>query len=351
MLSPLSIDKNTKLTMIRKLCVLIFALCSVGSTMAQSKDSVKVKTVAESDVADYDVLFNELDDFLDSLLTPRSYTLVNVYGGSNFYDYAPSSTNKLENNRQLTLTPSVGYFSKTGLGINATTNVVKEKSGWNAYQLATALSYDYLKNFDFATGLSATHYFTKKQVGFYTSPLKNEVYGYFAYRKLWVKPVIAASYGWGSRTAYEEREEYITKLRLRRKSYTVITKEETVSDFSLMFSARHDFYWLDIINSKTFLRFTPQLGFIAGTQKFGFNQTSATYQTALLTGKSTYQGSENTNLDDQSKFQLLSVTGTLKTELSLGKFFVQPQLAFNYYLPATSNNLATIFSVNTGFIF
>ena len=340
--------------MIRKLTVLVLLMCNCGLIMAQKRDTVKVKTIkpVQTDIADYDLLFDELDDFLDSLLTPRSYTLVNMYAGSNFYDYAPSSTNTLENNRQLTLTPSIGYYSKTGFAVNATGNVVKEKSGWNPYQLAAALSYDYLKNFDFAAGVSATHFFTKKKVEFYTSPLKNEVYGYFTYRKLWVKPVIAASYGWGSRTSYEERVEYIKKLRLRKKSYTVITtSEESISDFNLMLSARHDFYWLDIINSSSFFRFTPQLGLIAGTQKFGFNQTSDTYQTMLVTGKSKYQGSENTNLDDQSKFQLLSVTGTLKTELSLGKFFLQPQLAFNYYIPATSNNLATIFSLNTGVIF
>jgi hypothetical protein len=335
----------------RKLTALLIALCSCGWLMAQKKDSVKVKTV-EVDVADYDLLFDELDDFLDSLLTPRSYTLVNVYAGANFYDYAPSATNQLQNNRRLTLTPSVGYFSKTGLGINATANVVNEKKGWNPFQLATALSYDYLKNFDFAAGISATHFFTKKAVDFYTSPLKNEVYGYFTYRKHWLKPVIAASYGWGSRTSYEEREEYIKKLRLRKKTYTVVTtSEESISDFNLMLSARHDFYWLDLLNSNSFLRFTPQLGLIAGTQKFGFNQSSDTYQTQLVTGKTKLQGSENTNLDDQSKFQLLSVIGTLKSEFSLGKFFVQPQLAFNYYIPATNNNLATIFSINTGVIF
>lgn len=337
--------------MIRKLAVLMIALCSSGWLMAQKKDSVKV-TTAQTDVADYDLLFSELDDFLDSLLTPRSYTLINVYAGSNFYDYAPTTTNTLRNSRQLTLTPSVGHFSKTGFGINATANVVKEQAGWNAFQFATAVSYDYLKNFDFAAGVSATRFFTKKKVDFYTSPLKNEVYGYFTYRKMWVKPVIAASYGWGSRTSFEEREEYVKKLRLRRKTYTVITtSEESISDFNLMLSARHDFYWLDVVSPNSFLRLTPQFGVIAGTQRFGFNQSSDIYQTQLVTGKTKLQGSENTNLDDQSKFQLLSVTGTLKSEVTFGKFFVQPQVAFNYYIPATSNNLATIFSVNTGVLF
>lgn len=338
--------------MFRKLTVLVLALCSSGWIMAQKKDTTsKAGSSNYADVVDYDVLFNELDNFLDSLLTPRDYAIINISGTSNFYDYSSVSSNKLSTTRQLTLAPSFGFFSKTGFGINAAANIVNEKKGWNAYQLATSLSYDYIKNFDFAAGLSATHFFTKDSLEFYTSPLKNEVYGYFTYRKSWVKPAIAASYGWGSRTAYEERVEYITKLRLRKKSYTRITTTESISDFNVMVSARHDFYWLDLINTKSFLRLTPQVSFTGGTQKFGFNQISDTYQSNLINGKSKFQQSENANLDDQSKFQLLSVTGTLKSELSLGKFFLQPQLAFNYYIPATSNNLATLFLINTGVIF
>ena len=118
-----------------------------------------------------------------------------------------------------------------------------------------------------------------------------------------------------------------------------------------MLSARHDFYWLDILSNKSFFRLTPQVSLTGGTQKFGFNQVADSYQSNLITGKSRLQQSENSNLDDQSKFQLLSVMGTLKSELSLGKFFIQPQLAFNYYIPATSNNLATLFLINTGVIF
>ena len=121
--------------MIRKLAVLLIALCSSGWLMAQKKDSVRAKPV-ETDIADYDLLFRELDDFLDSLLTPRSYTLINVYAGSSFYDYAPTTATTLQNSRRLTLTPSIGHFSKTGLGINATANIVKEQAGWNAFQFA-----------------------------------------------------------------------------------------------------------------------------------------------------------------------------------------------------------------------
>lgn len=346
MTSNQTIAKSGFRTMKNILCIVFFVLLN-ACVFAQKKEAPAKDPVL--DAVDYDVLFDELDDFLDSLLKPRSYTIVSVNGGSNYFDYTIG--NNLKTEKQLVISPSVGYFDKSGFGINANLMAVKQEKKLNAYQLATSLSYDYLKNMDFATGISATHYFTKEKVDFYTSPLKNEVFGYFSYRRLWVKPALSASYGWGSRTSFEDREQYITKLRLRKRGYTRVNVEETVADFNVMLSLRHDFYWLDILTPNSFIRLSPQLSFTGGTQKFGFNQTTNSYRYNLINGKVDKQQSEKVSLDDQMKFQPLSVACALRSEFSLGKFFLQPQLAFNYYLPAEEKNLAAMFSVNTGFIF
>ena len=335
--------------MYKTFVMLLAAMCSSGFVMSQKKTTPATDPVL-GDVADYDLLFDELDDFLDSLLAPRSYTLVSVNAASGFFDHASSSDN-LVTSRQWVFSPSAGYFHKSGFGILGSANILKEEKGFNAYQFAGSLSYDYIRNMDFAGGVAATRYFTKDNLDFYTSPLKNELYGYFTYRKLWFKPAIAASYGWGSRTSYEKQEAYVQKLRKRKKrEYTITNVRESVADFNLMLSVRHDFYWLDVVSANSFIRLTPQISFTGGTQKFGFNQTTTTYRQNLMNGKDKQQ-SENTNLDDHSKFQPLSLAASLRSELSLGKFFLQPQLALNYYVPAPEKNLSTIFSVNTGFIF
>lgn len=331
----------------KKLFLFLIVFSCSGLLMAQKKQTEPADPI--SDIPDYDALFNELDAFLDSILSPRSYTIASINAGTGFFDYA-ASNNKLVTARKWVFAPTVGYFDKSGFGINASANILKEEKGFNAYQFAATLSYDYLKNLDFAGGVSATRYFNKENLDFYTSPLKNELYGYFTYRKPWFRPAIAASYGWGSKTSYQQQEDYVRKLRLRKRSYTVINTRESVADFNIMVSARHDFYWLDVINTNSFVRLTPQLAFNCGTQKFGFNQTATTYRQNLLNGKNREQ-SENTNLDDQMKFQPLSIAASLRSELSVGKFFVQPQLALNYYIPAPEKNLSSIFSVNTGFVF
>jgi hypothetical protein len=202
------------------------------------------------------------------------------------------------------------------------------------------------------TGISGTRFITKDSLSFYTSPLKNELNAYFTYKRWWIKPSVSASYGWGSRSDYEEREEYITSLRLRPTGYTQINTHESVNDFSVSASVRHDFYWLNLLGRNDAVRLTPQLMFVSGTQKFGFNQTSSTsYTLTKGNGKRVLADSENVYLDDKVTFQPLSLTAFLKSELSLGKFFIQPQVALDYYLPARDNNLNAGFLLNAGLIF
>jgi hypothetical protein len=114
---------------------------------------------------------------------------------------------------------------------------------------------------------------------------------------------------------------------------------------------RHDFYWLDIFATTDHIRFTPQITFASGTQKFGFNQSSNTYATNLRTGSSVLFNSENIFLDDNLKFQPLSLSLYLRSEYSIGKFFIQPQLVLDYYFPATEKNFTSLFSLTTGFSF
>ena len=308
---------------------------------------------------DYDDLLNEFDLFLDSILTPRSYLLLNLSTAQGYFNFTTKNNTGIAIVQKFIWTPTLGYYHKSGLGLTLTGYVINDDNHFNLYQASVSPSYDYLKNHDLAAGISYLRYFTKDSLSFYTSPLQNEVYGYFLWRKSWLQPGIAASYGWGSRTEYKEREGYLRLLRLNRlpkrlRSLLLLSPppatvtEESIVDFSLTASLRHDFYWLNIFSDKDHIRFTPQLSFTSGTQKFGFNQTTGTY------GVSRYNvvyNTGNVNLDSIQKFQPLSLTFYLRSDYSLGKFFLQPQLILDYYFPAREKNFTTLFSVNAGFIF
>jgi hypothetical protein len=322
---------------------------AVDSSFAQAA-ALSVDTTDEA-LLDFDELFRDFDAFMDSILTPRSYLLASVSLGKSYFNYTGKSSYSVETKKQLTWSPLIGYYHKNGLGIGATGYLINDNNKLNLYQAGISPSFDYLKNKDLATGISYTKFFTKDSLSFYTSPLQNEVYGYFTYRKWWIRPTVAVSYGWGSRSDYAEREEVIQDIRIIRRGYTYINTKESISDFSLITSVRHDFYWLSVLAKKDHIRFTPQLTLTSGTQKFGFNQSSNTYITLLRNNSNVLYSTESLVLDDQLNFQPLSLSLFFRGEYSLGKFFIQPQFAIDYYFPADSKNLSTIFSVNAGFIF
>jgi hypothetical protein len=221
--------------------------------------------------------------------------------------------------------------------------IIQDSSRLKLYQLAFTPSYDYLRDRRLATGISFTRYYTKDALSFYTSPLQNEVNAYFLWRKSWLKPGINASYGWGSRSAYSQRRIFLDSLRKRLLVFT--QREESVSDFSVALSIRHDFYWLDIFSQKDFIRLSPLLMYTMGTQKFGFNRSSG-----LATTNVVYNASL-VSLDNVMKFQPVSLTMYLRLDYTFGKIFIQPQVLFDYYFPGEKKNFSTLFSISAGIMF
>jgi hypothetical protein len=329
------------------LCAVCFLL-ACHSSFAQKTDSSS-KKIDSTDY--YDELFSEMDNFLDSLLSPRTMFLVSINTGYTYLNYQSSSSFYLEAEKELTIAPSVGYFHKSGLGLNVSATIIDDGEKINPFQYLITGSYDYLKNNSFVAGVGITRFITKDSLTFYTSPLQNEVAGYFSWREWGIRPSVTVSYGWGSRKAYEERSEYITSLRLRPNGYTRVDTEEKISDFSISGALRKDFYWLSVFGEKSMIRLTPQTVFTCGTQKFGFNQSSKTYGYTRRSGSSELYSSDNFYLDDQLYFQPIALMGILKAELSLGKFFIQPQVSLDYYFPAEKNKFNTVVNINTGFIF
>lgn len=321
-----------------------------GASVDTTKKNIKTEQALDSTI-DYDQLFQDMESFLDSISTPRSYLMGSLSIGKGYFNFINKSDMFLKTSEKFTYTPTLGYFHKGGLSITGAGNIVNEGNKMNLYQFSVSPGYDYLENRDLATGITVTKFFTRDSLSFYTTPLQNELYAYFTYRKWWIKPTVAMSYGWGSRSDYTEREEQIQDLRLRRRGLIRINSKESIADFSLITSLRHDFYWLKVFSYKDHFRLTPQLSFISGTQKFGFNQSANTYATVVRTGANVLYNSENIYLDDQLKFQLLSLTMFLRGEYSIGKLFIQPQMVVDYYFPATDKNFSTFFSFNFGFVF
>ena len=301
---------------------------------------------------DYDDFLDEFETFLDSILTPRSYFMPTISFSRGYYNFSARGGDTAEAMARLTITPSLSYYHHSGWGLSGTASIVDDGNRLNLYQYSVSPSFDYLRDRRFATGVVYTRYFTRDSLPFYTSPLQNEVYVYFSYRKPWLRSSVAVNYGWGSRSDYQERKRLIRSLRLRKLSWWLLNREQTesISDFSVTVTLRHDFYWLHVFSPRDHIRFTPQVAMAAGTQQFGFNQTSTLYGVTSRNNIPFLFNARNSYLDDKLKFQPLSATLYLRGEYVWKKFFVQPQVLFDYYFPGSTRNLTTSFSLNAGFV-
>lgn len=303
---------------------------------------------------DYDDLLNDLDIFLDSLLAPRSYLLVNASLGYGYFDFNNASNTAQGTYKKTIYSPAIGYYHKSGPGITIAGNMIDDNKSLNLYQYSISPSFDFIRNKNWIGGASYTRYITKDSLPFYTTPLQNEVNVYYLYRKSWLQPGFNASYGWGSRSDVEKRRKFIRLKRLRRLGAILTTTtrtQEDIADFSLIGSVRHSFYWLEVFHKKDYIRFTPMITFSAGTQQYGFNQTTGTSAITARNTGGVLLNSGNTDLDDTMKFQPLAVIISLKPEYNIGKFFIQPQVILDYYLPRGNDQFTFLYSLNAGLMF
>lgn len=323
------------------------AYCQVADTISRPV----TKTPAIDTTFDYDDLFQDFDAFMDSILSPHSYFLAGLSVSKGYYTFESKASAAIESRKRINYSPTLAYYHSSGFGFTATGYAVKDQVNLNLYQVGITPSFDYLKDKRLATGISFTKYITKDSLPFYNTPIQNELYGYFTWRKSWIRPTVSFSYGWGSHTELLKRETIINDIRLQRRGYVFINSKESVGDFSMLASVRHDFYWLDVFARNDHIRVTPVISFTAGTQKFGFNQSSNTYATLVRSGANVLYSTSDFSFDDQLKFQPLSAAFSLRGEYFIGPFFVQPQYTLDYYFPASDKKLTGLFSVNAGFIF
>ena len=297
-----------------------------------------------------DSLMEDFDEFLDSLAAPKSFFNISVGAGTGIFSFENDNDVFLTNEKKLILFPSVGYYHKSGLGFSASAYMIREDKKYGVYQYALTPSYDFIRR-NYSTGISFSRYISKDSLTFYTTPIQNEFFAYFSYKKLWVRPSISVSYGWGRKTDYQEKQYKIAKKLLAQRDtryYVTIKNVERINDLSVTLSVRKDFDWYDVLCSDDNITITPVVLLNAGTQNYGFN-TSYTY--TLPAAVRVNSSPSNNNISDRAEFGAQSVGMVLRSSYLKGKFALQPQVLFDYYLPEAENRFNTVFSLTAGLSF
>ena len=92
-----------------------------------------------------DSLMKDFDKFLDSVSAPKSFFHVSMAAGTGIFSFENKNSVFLTSEKKLILSPSVGYFHKTGLGLSATAYMINEDSRLSFYQYVFTPSFDVIK--------------------------------------------------------------------------------------------------------------------------------------------------------------------------------------------------------------
>ncbi len=339
--------KCSKLTnrMYRFLYCFLFSIILFSKTYGQLSPSDKK-------IMDSLLQTDELLKMIDGLDVDRSYFRINIGVGNRLFTEKNKAVENLQSNNQLVFTPSVGYFHKSGLSISFTGFLLSQNSKTDFYQYALSPSYSFSKGKLADATLSYSHYFKKDNYSSSTSPFDDELYGSVILKKFWIKPGISVGYSSGK---YQEIIKVDTVVMiLNRPTPVKFTDTATtkISSFSIAASIEHDFNLYTVLSKRDGLRLTPQLSLISGINNYSVSNKKSVqlYNTYIKKKLKRLQRFKSSTGD--SKFELQSAGLDLDLNYTIGKFYLEPELYLDYYLPKTEDKRFTqIFNFNIGITF
>jgi hypothetical protein len=351
------VKPNRKPMQRKKICLLAAVLFSVSISFSQTTKDTSVnitKEYVDSLFASNDTLLKEFEAFVDSLTATKSYFDISTGIGNRLFSLRNNAFNSQQAaTNKLTLTPALGYYNRSGIGLSWTSFLVFDGSNTGLAQHAFTPSYDYTKSEKVGFGISYTRYFINSSYSFSATPFQNEIYGYVAAKKGWLQPGLSIGWAKGKYSEEYSKDTVVTRIINGIPRQVSITLRDTIkttlSDFSLIGSLKHDFEWYEIFGKKDDITFTPMLMLIAGNQKYNVSQTSSftgTYRPRLYKSLGSFADNGSTG------FRLQSAGISLNATYTTGKFYISPQYYFDYYLPndlsAGDKRTTSVFTVTLG---
>ncbi len=295
---------------------------------------------------------DELLKMINALGEYQSYFRINAGIGNRLFTEKNKAVENLQTTNQFVFTPSIGYFHKSGFGISFTGYLFNQTNKTDFYQYALSPSYFYSKGKWINTSLSYTHYFKKANYRSSASPFNDEFYGSVGLKKYWVKPAVSIGYSSGKYREIVNVDTVVMILNLPTPVKFIDTATTVISSFSVATSIEHDFNFYNVLSKKDGLSITPQLSIITGINDYSVNnkkriQLYNTYVKRRLKRLQRFQSSPG-----KSNYELQSLGFDLDLNYGIGKFYFEPELYLDYYLPKTDDKRFTqIFNFNIGITF
>jgi hypothetical protein len=315
-----------------------------------------VKSYAQTNPSDKEIMDSllkndEMLKMINDIGKRSSYVRINIGIGNKLYSGNNKSIESLENNKQLIVSPSVEYHHKSGFGIGFTGYLGSDNNKTNFFQYALSPSYNYTRGKIADASISYTHYFITNIYNSNSSPIQDDFYGSILFKKPLLKPGIAAGYSSGK---YHEIISIDTTVKIVNQEIHINYTDSLVIDLSSISvagSVEHEFDFYNLFSKKDGLSFTPQVILISGINKYTVHHNSSLSNYTSFT-KKRIRRLRHFQSQDSNKYELQSLGLDLDLNYSIGKFYIEPELYFDYYLPNTNDNRFTqIFNFNIGITF
>ena len=330
--------------MCKYLLLLFFSF--IASSAIGQKD-----TLSKEDKRLLDSMFKN-DEFINMMMKrDKNYLDVSIGIGNGAFSAQNNAANATGVDKQLIYTAAVTYRLKNGLSFGVTAYVTGDSSSKpEIYQTGLTAGYDYYGKTILA-GASYTRYLSNQNKYNSKSLYQNDLFAYAKLAKGIFQPGISVGYVTGK---YKETN-LVTFQRPTRNpnpppaiTYTTVSGKDstdnTTSYFTLSANVGHDFAFYNVLSKKDELDFVPTLILNMGSDKLTQTHTNKIFDRPAL--------SKRKKSEFSNKFQLQSVAASLDFTFMIKKFFIQPIVYFDYYLPETTyNRFSTVFSVTSGFSF
>jgi len=300
-----------------------------------------------------DSLMMGFDAFLDSLVQPRSFFSAGVGMGNRTFSIKNNALNTQEaTTRQLSFTPTLGYYHKRGAGISVTGFAANLNNNFHFYQYAVTPSYDYIST-KLSAGISYTRYFGKDTATLNASPYDNDLYAYFNIHHNTWRYGVAVGYATGNfrdKLTYSDSVQRYSNV-LQRMVWVYVNKTiesaNHIKDLSLSASLRKDFEWYGVLAKNDNLTASLTTYLVTGTSKIR-TSTNISYATKRITLSRFNKSYKNA---DGNGFQVQSAALSASIFYSIGKFNLQPVWFMDYYFQDTDQKFSQVFSLSLAYNF
>lgn len=282
----------------------------------------------------------EIQRQLDSLLNANEKS--EFVAGLSYGNNPAYGGKKVDVNRPIVLkpflSPSLSYFHKSGGFASISTYYMFNATQKPLFETDLSAGYDYTKNRSFITGINYTHYIYADSSDMPFTPIRNELFAYFLYRKWWLEPGLILDYGWGQRSFKVNR---------------FFNRTISGSDFNMMADVRHTFIFPELTGEHDALMIVPVLAFTAGTANYYSNLKAGQYITRSKSLKRYInritQNEQETILD--TSFEPRAIDLSLRVSYIYKKLTVAPSYVVFQPLKGDDRSMFGYFTASVNYTF